>query len=461
MVVEKSPGRKLFNPPTLLQDWDTDAEELSSKYWELFLDLLLVAASAAIADQLAANPTYAGILEFVTLYLVVVNSYMYYTPAFTTRFEDSSLVHYGMLFPYFLGISICTVNASFQTARSFCIGALMQRIVLVCMVGSVAYHIQRARVFGLQFIFATFISTAILAIGVWYPSTAVTCLYIVAIVETLIVGSIIRFLRKEDMIPINIEHTKDRLGTMVLIMLGETVVSVSIQYRLLQKGSILIMERYYWTTGYSFLLIFTFTLLYFHMQPSPSTNGFHRSRLRGLLLLQSHKLLGMTLLSIGVAVRMMIQASCDGTELTAFARGLTGISVGLSIGLLFVIRLLHYGFLGPRPYPRRILIVLDSWWGVFVVATTLPFGLIALKIRDPVYSAGIHASISTALCVIESAFTHILEDVIMDFQKNQEDEANRSSESPSDDVMANEVASLVPAVEPEVLAFGQYGTTVE
>ena len=38
-------GRRLRGAPVLLQDWDEEVEEGAAQYWELFLDLLLVAAS--------------------------------------------------------------------------------------------------------------------------------------------------------------------------------------------------------------------------------------------------------------------------------------------------------------------------------------------------------------------------------------------------------------------------------
>jgi low temperature requirement protein LtrA len=57
-------ARYLVGKPVLLQDWDEEAEEGSVQHWELFLDLLLVAAASAIADEFQENLTLHGFLEF-------------------------------------------------------------------------------------------------------------------------------------------------------------------------------------------------------------------------------------------------------------------------------------------------------------------------------------------------------------------------------------------------------------
>ena len=50
-----SRGRRLFGAPVLLQDWDSEAEEGAAQYWELFLDLLLVAAASSLTDDFKEN----------------------------------------------------------------------------------------------------------------------------------------------------------------------------------------------------------------------------------------------------------------------------------------------------------------------------------------------------------------------------------------------------------------------
>ena len=93
-------GRRLFGAPVLLQDWDRAAEEGAAQYWELFLDLLLVAGASALADQLKEDERVG---HFALYYLVVVNGWNLYTHHITTRFEDASLAHAMLLLEYFYG----------------------------------------------------------------------------------------------------------------------------------------------------------------------------------------------------------------------------------------------------------------------------------------------------------------------------------------------------------------------
>lgn len=415
-MVKKSLGRKLYGVPVLLQDWDTEADELSSKYWELFLDLLLVAASSAIADGFSANPTWMGLLEFASLYTVVVNGYMAYSPQHTTRFEDASLLHSAVLFPYLLGISICTINASFVTAANFCFGAWLQRVVLIFVLAAVYQHIERARAFSVIVGIGLVLNAAILAVGILFPQCSVVCIILVAILESLLVYVQSPLLSRSQLVPINIEHTKDRLGCLVLVMLGETVVAGTIQYRLVASHAVASIPRYYWTLGLSFLLIFAFTLLFFHMQPAPQDTGFHRSRIRGILLFGTHKNLGMALLAVGVSERLMVDAVVRGVPMSRAATVLTGMSVSLSILLLLVIRILHYGIKGDgtfdssRPLVQRIV---SAWAAVYYIAVALAALLVLTDIRDPVWSAAVYSGIITSLCVIESSFTHVLEPYVM------------------------------------------------
>lgn len=77
-------GRKLFGAPILLQDWDQENEKGdATQYWELFLDLLLVAAASALADQFKNDQDFFG---FVVYFLILINSWNLYTHHITTRF---------------------------------------------------------------------------------------------------------------------------------------------------------------------------------------------------------------------------------------------------------------------------------------------------------------------------------------------------------------------------------------
>lgn len=68
--LDKENMRYLWTPPTLFQDWDEEYEERAAAWWELFVDLVLVAACSNIADGFKEDPTSAGFGLFALQLLV-------------------------------------------------------------------------------------------------------------------------------------------------------------------------------------------------------------------------------------------------------------------------------------------------------------------------------------------------------------------------------------------------------
>lgn len=62
--------------PVLLQDFDEEADQSGAGHWQLFLDLLLVAAASSIADGFKSELTLSSFGEFAVLYIIIVNGWM-------------------------------------------------------------------------------------------------------------------------------------------------------------------------------------------------------------------------------------------------------------------------------------------------------------------------------------------------------------------------------------------------
>jgi low temperature requirement protein LtrA len=333
-------GRKLIGPPVLLQDWDDDAEEGAAKYWELFIDLLMVAAASAVADGLKEDPTWHGLNNFAILYFLFVNAWMLYANV-TIRFEDGTFLHAMFLFVFILGNAICIVNASLETSASaLAFGALLQRISILLMLFSVHLCIPRARTFckkmGTVILLEAIVLTLITCID--HDQQALThFLFWVGICIELTLELYLSFaMTREELIPINIEHTKDRLGILLLVMLGETVISTTIEYRTLTEAEEIHEYRgYYWVLFWALVLVFFYTLLYFAMSPPPAFHAIRRSKLHGCALFLFHKCMCGSVLAVGAAVKLTIEAVIVEEELGDFAVGLWSVSVGWSLVFLF------------------------------------------------------------------------------------------------------------------------------
>jgi len=92
----------------------------------------------------------------------------------------------------------------------------------------------------------------------------------------------------------------------------------------------------------AFLLVFMFTLLYFHMQPPPSLHAFRRSKELGWSIFTLHKLTGLSLLAVGMAIKLAVSTVVEKRQLSPFASRLLGIAVDASMMNLLFMRLCHF-----------------------------------------------------------------------------------------------------------------------
>jgi low temperature requirement protein LtrA len=430
-------GRQLFGAPILLQDWDKEAEgEGAAQYWELFLDLALVAAASAVADQLLENQSAHGIQEFIVLFLIIINGFMLYSHHITTRFEDSSLAHSMVLFVYLLGFGLAIVNASFEDAPAFAVGALMQRVAILFMLGVIGYNLPRARYFCCVLSLVILLSTAGLCVTIFANETlAIGGLWEAALVEFLAEVVLSRCVEGRLLVPINIEQSKERLGAFELIMLGETVLSVTITYRELKThGKVQDKTQYYWVLGLSFLYIFMFVLLFFHMQPTPCEHAFRRSRLHGTSIFLLHKVLGLFLLAGGVGIKLVVVAVISDEPLSVFASRLMAYSTSGALLTLLFMRMLHYAGkkdivvgahilrTGVNPTLDRLIKI---WWWTVGVAWMIPIvGLwTGLTAEKPLVATSVYSGLLFVLCVVESAYTHILNSILAGEAEPKSDQA--------------------------------------
>jgi low temperature requirement protein LtrA len=405
-------GRKLVGAPILLQDWDSEAEEGAAKYWELFLDLLMVAAASAVADGLKEDPTLLGVRDFLILILLFINGSTLYTHM-TTRFEDGTFIHIMILFLYIFGFATCIVNASIaENPTALAAGALLQRFSISLMTSSVYISIPRARKFCRVFAGNLVIQLIILTLVIFFNDHAVPLLSLSALIELFLESILSILMKREETIPINIEHSKDRFGILLLVMLGETVISATIEHRRIVESAETLdfAVEYYWVLFWALVLVFFYTLLFFAITPPPAYHAFRRSRAHGVSLMVVHKLLCASVLAVGVCVKLTIESIVKQKDLSDFTINLMSISVGCSFTLLVAMRMLH--FLGVFPTgkePPDALRLMYTWWVVIGVAALLPFLGLLFRVQDPVSSIAMYAGLLFGVCLVESTFTHILE----------------------------------------------------
>lgn len=407
----RSIGRRLYGSATLWRDWEENGDDaVSPGYWELFVDLLLVAAASAMADVLLEDQSWHGFYEFLLLYMAMINGWLLYTHHYTSRFRESSLTHTLVLFFYLLGMAITIVNASYATAAAFSMGVILQRATWICMMVPIGWTLPRAKDFCLVICSTQCLYLLPHLVTAVHPAWARTTWTVAFVLDLLMVPTVALCLPVAKLIPINIEHTKDRLGVLVLIMLGETVISSTMTYReYATERDVGESWRYYVVLGLAFLLIFMLTLLYFHVQPEPRDHALRLSKWLGTLLMLLNLIMGMTLLTLGVSIKLVVHAVAEDEDLSTFSQLLLTRAVGSALVLLLLSRLCHFGGRIPRatdpPHVKRLM---RRWWVLFAAVSVTPFYLPNLS--QPIWSLASISGLLLSWVLLESWFSHTLEE---------------------------------------------------
>jgi hypothetical protein len=484
--------RRLFGPTILLQDWDTlrrssssnsngngnnqhnnhDNHNKSTDYWELFIDLLLVAAASSIADTFKESN---NISQFILSYMIIVNGWFIYSYHLSTRFENSSFLMSLILFIYLVGFGWSTANirdfSHYTTTSStptttgttatstnttdnhnyyedrndndavqeFIRGATILRGSIYIMLISIAVSLPRARYFctfmsmivtsGMIGFFIAYIGTQqenviIILVGLWIAAITEFC-------SELVPAS---FVDSKKMIPVNIEQSQERFNALGLVMMGETVVSITQTFRELviqsdndddTTGSTAytVHRRYYFVLILSLLLIFMMTLNIFHTSPPIEEHALRRSRTHAVTLMFFQKLIGLPLLAVGVSVKLIVEAVMTNEALSTFGYQCMSFGVGTSLWCNFVIRLLHHGgkrhlrfgnhkhVFGTNVNMDRIAMI---WWYTIAILSFVPFiwYLFGVATHDPMTTTLYHSGLVFVLCFMESTFTHSLLNMI-------------------------------------------------
>lgn len=211
---ETSIGRRLFSTATLRQDWHMEATAVNPGYWELFVDLLLVAAASAMADTFKEDQSWYGMYEFLLIYMAIINGWLLYTHHYTSRFHEGSLGHTLVLFFYLLGMAVTIVNASYETAAAFSTGVIVQRAAWLVMLVPVASQIPRAKNFVVSLGGTTVLSLVPHLVVACHSQWAVYMWTVAFVLDTLSEVILVVSLPGTKLVPINIEHSKDRLGVL-------------------------------------------------------------------------------------------------------------------------------------------------------------------------------------------------------------------------------------------------------
>ena len=366
--------RGFASKPKFAADWSGKYAEKLPSFIELFLDLVVVAACSKFAELLKEDLSWHGLGRFLTLFWSLETGWNQYT-TWASRVSDESLVHYLQVFCMMMGYCVMVLNC--EPGHGYAAGALIVRASLFGMYLStyLALPASREQFRGdLCFIAC---SAGVLVLCLWLPeSAALGCLAAVALLESLVMMlcNLTRFcgLRREwRRVPLNIEHSHERQGCFVMVVLGEAVVSAIINAESARETAR--SGRYYLMMALSLATTFSAAMLYYAISPPRSLHAMRRSRFAGVSWILIHMPTLAALLAMGVGCKFVNDATVHGTLMEAAQVRTLFLSLAIAQACFAAIRMLHLWGREPKAEdPSFVRKLKYAWWGWFIVSPAVP-----------------------------------------------------------------------------------------
>ncbi|KAF0687179.1 Aste57867_21035 [Aphanomyces stellatus] len=407
--------RTFSSRPSFSADWNGNYEEKSAQWFELFMDLIMVAACANVADKLKDDLTHDGFLNYLLVFTMYVASWQKYT-FFNARFSEDSFVHYSMLYVLLAGLGGMVMAG--DPSPGFTIGLLLVRVAMVLMYLNVYFQLHETRKTLWIEILLSGSSSLVLLTSLFLPSSCTVPCYVVCFFIEVIFRYIWAFQGwfldpDHPHIPMNIEHTSERYGCFVMVVLGEAILSSTINTKPSDKANF--TTRYYAVMLLSFLVNFSMAMYYFAMRPP---RKFHAMR-RGLLGLISfvvlHLCLLPSLLTMSVSTKLIADAVLKQAPLESSSVWTLFGAMALALAFMFGIRLAHFVGVQPAPHdPIEVKMIKYHWWVLVGLSPLIPCGLaIALEYVsggrvDPIHALIVASAFMLLWVVIETALMHWL-----------------------------------------------------
>jgi len=438
----------LFGPESLLFDTTTNVGNSNiirtnhQSSWDLFLDLLMVAAATAVADGLKRNPTWSGVGEFWMLYFLFVNGWNLYTNQITSRFKDWPFLHYALpFFIYFLGTAIMVVNTT-TSSLVISVGATIQRFAIMWMLVSIhSYNIPQVRGFCRKLGIITNVVIVLFLSAIWFGDnkTFSTMMLWMTIIVELATELIILTTNDDDIeeeedgkvlvvVDMNntMEHTKHRMSNLIVLMLGESMITTTLQYRnFIQQEDMIdikIITGYYYALFWTLVLLFFFMVFYFNTLPSLSTtnNKSKKNPTIECLYVLFHKLVCGCVLTMSVAISLSFQSitkynndNGDASNSTVTINTMWSLSIGGSLLFLFCIRIIQY-YDNNNLHESSSTLWMNMWLITIGMFSFLPFvmGLIFLATTtnntNTISVISSYAILLFMISLIDAIFAHYL-----------------------------------------------------
>jgi low temperature requirement protein LtrA len=371
-----------LEPPRLRTGSGAADEERHATWTELFFDLVFVAAIASLGALLRHDASLDGTLRMAGLFIPVWWAWIGFT-LYADRFDSDDAVFRLLMLAGMLASGALAINVHYAAEGSstgFALSYVAARTLLIVLYDRARRHVPEARPLVNRYMKGFSVSAALWLLSIAFTGT--TRYVIWAIAMAIDIGTpVFTPDRIISAIPFHRSHIPERFGLFTLIVLGETVVSVTaasaniqwtVRAALVAAGGFVVVACLWW--------------VYFDLLDL----GAVRKRWRATqLYFYGHLPLLIALTAIGAGTKLAID-SATASHLGAGARGLLLGGAAVSLGELATIELAGDGTFRTR-----------GVWARLVAAVALTVLAIAGGGVAPVVLLALVASILVAELVSE------------------------------------------------------------
>jgi low temperature requirement protein LtrA len=218
-------GTFRLDPPRLRTTADP-REERHATWFELFFDLVFVAAVSQLGAALARDPSAPVFARFAALFVVIVWAWILYA-LYANRFDTDDLIFRlaksgAMLAIAAIAVDLHRVMEGQGGSAGFAAGYVVLRTLLIGLYARARHHVHgRGRTLAEIYIVGYSFTTGLWLVSIFVPSPYRYVAWCVAMLIDLAIPT--RAWRALDGASIVISHLTERFGTFFIIVLGESL----------------------------------------------------------------------------------------------------------------------------------------------------------------------------------------------------------------------------------------------
>jgi len=316
-----------IKPPSL----QTETEgERNATWLELFYDLVFVATVAMLGTRLAADTSLMGWLSYAAYFLLVWWLWASHT-FYADRYDTDDLVYRFLAGGQMVAIAILAASVSTGPSGStvvFAMAFAAARILLLLLYARAYKYVPATRELVRGYLVGFGSGAALWIVSIFVPPPARFWIWGLALAVDLATPFIVR--KAQAAAPLDVSHLPERFGLFTILVLGETIVAVTIGL-----GHV----EWQWSTTIAgvFGLSIATALWWIHFD---NVDGKVVRRIGGgkawqpTVWIYSHLPLAVGLAMTGVGVEHAIVASDHGHHYTSADRWLLVVGVVIALGAM-------------------------------------------------------------------------------------------------------------------------------